>query len=128
MDTTLPTDTAARLAAERAGVVVRPDVDVFESADAFTVTADLPGVSPDGVHVDLRDGVLSIDASVAATAPDPSWRQVHRETDTGGFHRRFHLSDRIDASGIRAQMRDGVLTLHLPKSERHRVRRIEVAS
>lgn len=115
-------------ATERAGLLLRPDVDVSETPDAFVVTADLPGVDHEGVHIDLRDGVLSIDASVSATAPEPSWRLVHEEARTGGFHRRFHLSDRIDTAGIRAQMRDGVLTLHLPKSERHRVRRIEVSS
>jgi HSP20 family protein len=51
---------------------------------------------------------------------------VHQEYRLGGYHRRFRLSDRIDAQRISATMRDGVLTLHLPKAERHRPRQIEV--
>lgn len=128
-------DTSAQSAPEpsrrlvpHAGPVFAPEIDVVETADAFVVTADLPGVDHEGVHVGLEDGVLTLDAAVSAAAPDPSWRLVHVEHRPGSFHRRFHLSDRIDAGGISAQMRDGVLTLRLPKSERHRPRRIEVAS
>ena len=110
----------------RSGPVFRPDVDVAESPEEFVVTADLPGVDHDRVHVGLHDGVLTIDATVSAALPDPSWSLVYGEYQTGSFHRRFHLSEGIDVERIRAQMRDGVLTLHLPKTERHRTRRIEV--
>lgn len=114
--------------ASQAGPVFAPEIDVVETADAFIVTADLPGVDHEGVRVGLEDGVLSLDAAVSAAAPDPGWRLVHAEYRPGRFHRRFHLSDRIDAGAISARMRDGVLTLRLPKTERHRPRRIEVAS
>jgi HSP20 family molecular chaperone IbpA len=119
---------APRRPAPQAGPVLAPEVDVVETADAFVVTADLPGVDREGIQVGLEDGVLTLDAAVSAAAPDPGWRLAHAEYRPGSFHRRFHLSDRIDVGGISAQMRDGVLTLRLPKTERHRPRRIEVAS
>lgn len=109
----------------RPGVMFRPDVDIVERADEFLVTADLPGV--DGQHVDVRleEGVLSIDATPAVAA-DPAWEPVYAEYRVGGFHRKFVLPDRIDGDRIRAEMRDGVLALVLPKLERHRPRRVEV--
>ena len=118
----------SRRLAPRSGPVFAPEIDVVETADAFIVTADLPGVDHEGVQVGLEDGVLTLDAAVSAAAPDPGWRVAHAEYRPGSFHRSFRLSDRIDTGGISAQMRDGVLTLRLPKTERHRPRRIEVAS
>jgi len=126
-DTNLPTQPeASRRIAPPSGPVFEPAVDVVETADAFVVTADLPGVDHDGVQVGLEDGVLTLDAVISAQAPDPGWRLAHAEYRSGSFHRRFRLTDRIDADAISARMRDGVLTLTLPKSEQHRPRRIEV--
>jgi HSP20 family molecular chaperone IbpA len=109
----------------RAGLSFRPDVDILESPDEFLVCADLPGVGEDGVSVELHEGELSIDARLTVE-PEPAWRPLHQEYRLGGYHRRFRLSDRVDAQRISAEMRDGVLTLHLPKAARHRPRQIEV--
>jgi HSP20 family protein len=109
----------------RPGLTFRPDVDIAESREAFLVTADLPGVDESHVDVRLEDGVLSIDAELAVL-PDPSWRPVYAEYRLGGYHREFTIPDAVDATGIRATMRDGVLELHLPKVEAHRPRQIEV--
>lgn len=109
----------------RSGPVFRPDVDIIERADDFVVTADMPGVRADDVHVRLEEGVLSIDAFAAHEA-DPSWTPASIEYRTGGYHRRFALPDRVDGDRIQAEMRDGVLALVLPKLERHKPRRVEV--
>ena len=111
----------------RSGPAFRPDVDIVERANDFLVTADMPGVRADGVNVRLEEGVLSIDATSSVEA-DVAWTPVHAEYRIGGWHRRFVLPDRTDAEGIRAEMRDGVLELVLPKLEKHRPRRIEVRS
>jgi HSP20 family protein len=104
--------TRAKQAVEREGTrpgpVFRPDVDIVERSDEFYVTADLPGVDQDHVRIHLEEGVLSIDAELTEE-PDP-----------------FRVSDVIDVDRIQATMRDGVLQLHLPKTEKHRPRQIEV--
>jgi HSP20 family protein len=109
----------------RPGVVFRPDVDIAERRDEFVVTADLPGVDEQHVQVKLEEGVLAIDGELATT-PDAAWTPLYAEYRSGGYHREFRLTDAIDADRIQATMRDGVLTLHLPKTDRHRPRQIAV--
>jgi HSP20 family protein len=107
----------------RPGATFRPDVDIVERRDEFVVTADLPGVDESHVRVKLEEGVLSIDAELAV-APETGWTRIYGEYRLGGWHREFTLSDAIAVDAIRANMRDGVLELHLPKTERHRPRQI----
>jgi HSP20 family protein len=109
----------------RPGPVFRPNVDIVERPEEFIVTADLPGVDEHHVDVRLEHGVLSIEARLAIE-PDPGWTSLHAEYRLGGYQRQFALNEGIDASGIGASMRDGVLELRLPKTARHRVRRIDV--
>ena len=109
----------------RPGPVFRPDVDIVERADEFYLTADLPGVDESRVRIHLEEGVLSIDAEPSAE-PDPAWRPLYAEYRPGAYHRQFRLSDAIDEDRIQAKMRDGVLQLHLPKTDRHKPRHIAV--
>jgi HSP20 family molecular chaperone IbpA len=109
----------------RPGPVFRPDVDIVERQDEFVVTADLPGADGNTVQVRLEEGVLLLDADLA-TRPDADWTPVYAEYRPGGYHREFRLSDEIDPDRIQATMRDGVLELRLPKSERARPRQIKV--
>ena len=109
----------------RPGPVFRPLVDVLERGEAYLIYADLPGVDEKHVQVRLEKGVLSLDAELATT-PEPSWAPIHTEYRFGGFHREFRLSDEIDSDRVSASMRDGVLELRLPKSERNQPRQIAV--
>ncbi len=109
----------------RPGPVFRPDVDIVEKEDAYWLSADLPGVDESHVNIRLEEGVLTLDASLA-TEPSAGWTPLHQEYRYGGWRRQFALSEEIDAERIEARMRDGVLTLELPKAERMRPRRIEV--
>ena len=111
----------------RPGLVFRPDVDIVERPEEFLVMADFPGVDEDHIDVNLEEGVLSIDARQAAEV-DSAWTPVYAEYRLGGYHREFTLSEAIDAEAIQAKMREGVLELHLPKSQRHRPRQIQVQS
>ena len=110
----------------RPGPLFRPDVDIVEHPEEFVVCADLPGVDQSGVSVELADGVLKIDANLSAQ-PEIGWRPIYREYQTGGYQRAFALADSIDVAKIRAEMKDGVLTLRLPKVERHKPRQIPVS-
>jgi HSP20 family molecular chaperone IbpA len=116
---------AAAREGTRPGWVFRPDVDIVEYPEEFVVSADVPGVDESGVEVELKDGVLSIDATLTVV-PDAGWRPVYGEYRMGGYRRSFDVAEGIDPAKIRAELRDGVLTLHLPKAERHKPRQIPV--
>ena len=109
------------------GVVFTPAVDIFESEEAITLLADMPGVTSDGVTIDLHNDELKVSGEVE---PQGSENETYllREYETGRFHRHFSLSNRIDQDKISASMKDGVLRLVLPKVEKAKPRRIEVKS
>jgi len=111
----------------RPGAVFRPDVDILERKDAYLVRADLPGVDEKHVEVRLERGVLTLDAELAS-APEPGWSALHTEYRLGGYHREFRISEDIDANGVSASMRNGVLELLLPKAAESQPRTIAVQS
>lgn len=104
-----------------------PTVDIVESTDRFTLTADVPGADASGVEAHFEDGVLTIRAAVPPRQPE-STRWLVREYGVGAWERTFRIGEGIDANRIEAVCRDGVLTLTLPKSESLRPRKIEVRS
>jgi len=111
----------------RPGRVFLPEVDIFESADSLYLMADLPGVAPGKVDIDLKEGVLTL----SAEAVEPTGvreRAIRAEYETGHYRRQFSLSQLIDQSKIEARMKDGVLELRLPKIERAQPRKIEVSA
>jgi HSP20 family protein len=101
-----------------------PDVDIYETEDALVVSADLPGVSAQKITTDVRDNLLTLTAQVQPV--DARWKPLYREYAVGNYTRQFRLGQQIDQSRITAELKDGVLTLTLPKAERNRPRRIEV--
>jgi HSP20 family protein len=108
----------------RNGVYYSPSVDIFEDEKAITLVADIPGVSEENLDIDIKDRVLTITGRAAA--PEDRLQPAYTEFGVGGYTRRFTLSDAIDQEQISAGLKDGVLTLELPKAERHRPRKIAV--
>jgi HSP20 family molecular chaperone IbpA len=109
----------------RPGTYFQPAVDIFETKDELVLVADMPGVPPDGVDVGLEGDELSIEGRVRSGEYD-GLKPLYVEYGVGGYHRRFTLGEMIDRDGIKAQMKNGVLVLRLPKAERARARRIAV--
>jgi HSP20 family protein len=109
----------------RPGLVFSPPVDIFETEKAITILADMPGVKPDGLNIDLRENTLTLDGEVRAPE-NPGEIQIFREYRSGRFFRQFTLSQLIDRDKIDAEMTDGVLRLQLPKVEAAIPRRIAV--
>ena len=109
----------------RPGTYFQPAVDIFETNDELVLVADMPGVPPDGVDVGLEGDELSIEGRVSSGEYD-GLKPLYVEYGVGGYHRRFTLGEMIDRDGIKAQMKNGVLVLKLPKAERARARRIAV--
>ncbi|MBZ4659556.1 HSP20 family protein [Desulfacinum infernum DSM 9756] len=101
-----------------------PAVDIYESEEALTVVADMPGVAPENVDIDLRDDQLTIRGTV--TVEGDGETVLLREYGVGDYYRQFTLGRIIDQSKIEAAMKDGVLTLTLPKVDKAKPRKITV--
>lgn len=109
----------------REGRVFTPDVDIFENEEGITVMADMPGVRPDNLSIDLREGVLSLTGRVDSPESEHE-TDVLREYEVGTFFRQFSLPEAVDQTKIDARLTDGVLRLLLPKAEAARPRKIRV--
>ena len=102
---------------------MRPPVDIYETSDGLVLMADLPGVSKENLEVRVEDGLLAIQAKAAHMVPG---EPVYREYDLAGFFRQFEVVDEIDAEKIKAELKHGVLALHLPLAGKAKPKRIEV--
>jgi len=111
----------------RSGVCFRPNVDIVELPDELLVLADMPGTKSEDTDIDFENGNLTIHARVAPRQPEGT-QFLLREYEIGDFYRTFQVSEAIDANHITAEYANGVLTLHLPKAEAAKPRRIQVRS
>lgn len=111
----------------RPGLVFTPDVDIFETDQALTLLADMPGVTSDALTIDLRDDTLTITGETFAER-NAGEAQLMAEYETGTYYRQFSLSEIIDQQKIDAQLKNGVLRLTLPKVEKAAPRKITVRS
>jgi HSP20 family molecular chaperone IbpA len=102
---------------------ITPPVDIFETKDGLTVIADLPGVEQEALDVRVADGVLTLQGNTKHIAPGTP---IAREYELLNFYRQFELPDAVDAERISAELKHGVLALHLPKKERAKPRQIAV--
>ena len=106
---------------------VVPAVDIFEDAGGITLLADMPGVSKDRLDVRLDGDTLAVEGRVELNAP-AEMRALWAEVSVPRFQRTFTLSRELDAARIEANLKDGVLTLRVPKQAHAQPRRIEVTS
>lgn len=104
---------------------VQPVVDVFEDEAGITVLADMPGVSKDQLELKVEGDSLWIEGTVTALTP-PDLEAVYAEVSVPRFRRRFTLSRELDVSRIDAHLKDGLLTLRIPKPAHAQPRRIAV--
>jgi len=101
-----------------------PPVDIFETKDGLTVVADLPGVEQKALDVRVADGILTLQGRTGHIAPGTP---VEREYELLHFYRQFELPEEVDSEKIAAELKHGVLTMHLPKKEKAKPRKIEVS-
>ena len=118
---------AATAERTRCGQCYRPNVDILEQGDELLVLADVPGARADSIDVNFEDGTLEIHALVEPRQNDEQ-DYLLREYGVGDYYRTFHVSEAIDAGKISANYADGVLTLHLPKAEAVKPRKIAVGA
>ena len=102
-----------------------PTTDIFENDDALTVVLEMPGVDRDHINVSVENGVLTVEGRINFDNYK-RMQPLYSEYNVGPFRRSFQISSRVDQARINAEMRDGVITLVLPKAEQTKPRRIEV--
>ena len=104
-----------------------PNADVFETEDALTVVLEMPGVDRDHMEIGIDNGVLTVEGQIDFGKYE-GLRPIYGEYNVGPYRRSFRISNRINQDRISAEMRDGVITLLLPKAEEAKPRKIEVKS
>ena len=114
----------AGLLGARSGPRVMP-VDLYRDADQYVLNADLPGVDPGSVDIDVDGQLLTIRAQrTAGSAQGVKW--LAQERPAGSYLRQFSIGEGVDSSAISATYDNGVLSVIIPVSEKAKPRRIEV--
>ncbi len=103
----------------------RPNVDILEKADELVLMADLPGVNAEEVDIRFEQGELTIHGRAKPRYGEGT-KFLLNEYAVGDFYRTFRVSEQVDGSRIHAEYHDGVLSLHLPKVEAVKPRKIAV--
>jgi HSP20 family protein len=93
-----------------------PSVDISETDTEYLIRASLPAVRKEDVNITLDDGLLTISGERRQKAEEKKEKAHRIETVYGKFARSFTLPDNADAAGIRAESKDGVITIHVAKT------------
>lgn len=102
-----------------------PTTDIYETLDALTVVMEMPGVDKSNLDISLEDNVLSVAGRIDFSKYE-NLLPVYTEYNIGHYRRSFTLSSAIDRDKISAEVKDGVLTLTLPKAESGKPRKIAI--
>ncbi len=103
-----------------------PTVDISETDGEYLIKAELPEVKKDDVKVTLEDGILTIQGERRREKDEKTTKYHRVERSYGSFVRSFSLPDQVDENGVKAEYKDGMLNLRIPKSEKAKPRAIEV--
>ena len=101
---------------------VSPPVDIFETEEGLTLVADMPGLDDKSLEINVDKGVLTIEGK----APAGSGELLYREFNMAGYWRQFQVPETLDAAKAKAEIKNGVLTLQLPKVEAAKPKRIAI--
>jgi HSP20 family protein len=102
-----------------------PAADIFETDQALTVVLEMPGVAKDRVEIGVENDVLTISGQIDFSNYE-GLQPLYTEYNIGNYSRSFQLSSKIEQDGITAELKDGVMTLVLPKAEKAKSRRIKL--
>ena len=105
--------------------VFLPTADIYETQDALKVVLEMPGVEKGNVDVRVEDGVLNVEGRLDLTKYQ-GLQPLYTEYNIGHYSRSFRLSNKINQDKIGAELKEGVLSLTLPKVEEGKPRNIQV--
>ena len=104
---------------------LRPAVDIYENAHGITVQAEMPGVTKDRLNVQADGTSLLIEGEAFIDMP-PGMEAIHADVQSTRYARSFVLSSELDTDAIDAKLKDGILTIRIPKRREFRPRKVEV--
>jgi len=107
--------------------VLRPPVDIYETGEGITLHADMPGVSKDRLSLRVEGNNLLVEGSIGI-APQEQMTALYADVRATVYRRSFALSNELETDKIEASLKDGQLTVRIPKRAELRARRIEVQS
>jgi HSP20 family molecular chaperone IbpA len=125
--TTTERDESTTPEATREGRVFRPLTDIAERDGAISLIMEMPGVARDDIDITLEGRVLTISGRAGDTRPE-KLRLTHAEYGEGDYERAFTLSQDLDPDRIEATMKNGLLTVTLPRAEAAKPKKIAVKS
>jgi len=102
-----------------------PTADIYEDEDALNVVLEMPGVDKGNVEVSIEDGLLKVGGRLDFSKYQ-DLQPLYTEYNIGNYSRSFSLSDQIDQNKIAAEMKDGVLSLKLPKAKQAKPRTVQI--
>jgi HSP20 family molecular chaperone IbpA len=111
----------------RTAQLYTPLVDIIETKEEFVFQADMPGAKAQDIDVTYENNILTLQARTEP-ARRPDQNDLLREYDRGNYYRQFTLDTPIDADAIKAEFRNGVLEVHVPKAAAARTRKIPIQS
>ncbi len=103
-----------------------PSVDISETDAEYLIKAELPDVKKEDVKVTVEDGVLTLQGERRQEKEEKDKKYHRIERSYGSFVRSFALPDQVDETKVKAEFKDGMLNLHIPKSEKAKPKAIEV--
>jgi len=106
--------------------ILRPSVDIFEDTAGITLRADMPGVSREHLDIQVNRDTLSIQGEAEIPMPE-GMEAIYADIRLTRYQRSFSLSSELDGEQAEASLKDGVLTLRIPKHARYQPRKIEVS-
>lgn len=103
-----------------------PAVDLYEKDGHFVIKAELPGVDKDGIKIDLKDRVLTLSGERTYDNEVKEENYYRKERSYGKFQRAFRLPADVDSDKIKAEFKDGVLQVEVPKPEEHKAKQVTI--
>jgi HSP20 family molecular chaperone IbpA len=107
--------------------ILRPPVDIYETSEGITLQADMPGVAKEQLNLRVEGNSLLVEGTIGI-APQEQMTALYAEVRSTLYRRSFVLSNELETGKIEANMKDGQLTVRIPKRAELRPRRIEVQS
>lgn len=102
---------------------IKPSVNIIETENGLTLTADIPGAAKETVDINVDNGVLTINAPASRSMPG---QPVYTEFELAPYYRQFTIPEELDLKKVKAEFECGILTLHLTKSEAAKPHKIAI--
>jgi len=107
-------------------VSFKPAADIYEEENSFVIKTDLPGLTREDIELDLKDGILTIKGKRKSEKEEKKENYYRKERSFGSFSRSFSLSETVNQDEIKAEFKNGVLRVELPKKEEVKPKQIEI--